>query len=68
MYLSDIGGGILFRVNLGAEGAPPPAAFYHGVHGRGDLLIAGVGARTAGLLLVLDLLGLLLVRRKDARV
>ena len=64
VYLSDIWGCVLLCVDLCAEGSSPPATLYHGVHGRRHLLIAWVWTGTAGLLLVLNLLGLLLERKE----
>ncbi len=60
IYLSDVRSCILLCVDLCAEGSSPPATLYHGVHRWRHLLIAWVWTRTAGLLLVLNLLGLLL--------
>lgn len=59
-YLSDVGGRVLLRVDLGAEGSSPSAALHHRVHRGGHLLVARVWSGIAGLLLILNLLGLFL--------
>lgn len=65
-YLSDIWGCILLCVNLSTEGSSPPTTLHHRVHGWRHFLIARVWTGAAGLLLVLNLLGLLLqVEVKD---
>ena len=64
-YLSDVGGGVFLSVDLGADGAAPPPALHHGVHGRRDLIVTGVGPRAR--LLQTQLLLDLLLQRERAR-
>ena len=65
--LSDVGGGVLLVVHLGADGPAAAASPHHRVHGGGDLLLAGVRAGARGLLLQQHLHALLLVARAEAQ-